>query len=47
MQGVWKLLLNDQFIDAYTHGMEIKCADGVIRQVYPRLFTYSADYPEK
>lgn len=27
--------------------MVIRCADGVERRVYPRFFTYSADYPEK
>lgn len=47
MQSIWRLLLDDQFVHAYVHGMEIKCADGVVRRVYPRIFTYSADYPEK
>ena len=31
----------------YVHGIVIKCCDGVLRRFYPRLFTYSADYPEK
>jgi hypothetical protein len=25
----------------------IKCCDGEWRRFYPRIFTYSADYPEK
>ncbi|KAJ7762206.1 hypothetical protein B0H16DRAFT_1884179 [Mycena metata] len=47
MHAVWKYLLDDEFLHAYTYGIVIKCADGVERRVYPRLFTYSADYPEK
>lgn len=47
MHGVWRQLLDDDFVHAYTHGMVILCADGVSRRFYPRLFTYSADYPEK
>ncbi|KAH9954823.1 hypothetical protein BGW80DRAFT_390490, partial [Lactifluus volemus] len=47
MQSMWRLLLDEQFVHAYIHGIKIKCADGVIRRVYPRIFTYSADYPEK
>ncbi|KAJ7676829.1 hypothetical protein DFH06DRAFT_1428694 [Mycena polygramma] len=47
MHAVWKLLLDDEFLHAYTYGIVIKCADGIERRVYPRLFTYSADYPEK
>ena len=45
--GVWKHLLDDDFVFAYKYGMVIKCADGIERRVYPRFFTYSADYPEK
>ncbi|KDQ32506.1 hypothetical protein PLEOSDRAFT_1012017, partial [Pleurotus ostreatus PC15] len=45
--AVWKHLLNDEFLAAYKHGIVIKCVDGVERRVYPRIFTYSADYPEK
>jgi hypothetical protein len=47
MHQVWHLLLNDEFIEAYQHGMVLTCADGIVRRVYPRIFTYSADYPEK
>jgi hypothetical protein len=43
----WTTLLDDEFIEAYTHGIVIKCCDGITRRFYPRLFTYSADYPEK
>jgi hypothetical protein len=35
MQEVWQQLLDDDFLEAYQHG------------IYPRIFTYSADYPEK
>ena len=43
----WAILLDDKFMHAYEHGMVIDCKDGVRRRVYPRIFTYSADYPEK
>ncbi|KAF9039172.1 hypothetical protein BJ165DRAFT_1531274 [Panaeolus papilionaceus] len=47
MQEVWKTLLDDNFIHAYKYGIVVKCIDGVERRIFPRLFTYSADYPEK
>jgi hypothetical protein len=47
MQRVWRVLLGADFIHAYLHGVVIRCADGVERLVFPRIFTYSADYPEK
>ena len=47
MHAVLNIILDDEFLEAYEHGIVIKCADGVMRRVYPRLFTYSADYPEK
>ncbi|KAJ7115737.1 hypothetical protein C8R44DRAFT_880156 [Mycena epipterygia] len=46
MHAVWKHLLDDEFLDAYKYGIVIRCADGIERRVYPRIFTYSADYPE-
>lgn len=45
--GVWRLILDDDFRRAYEHGIVVDCADGVRRRLYPRIFTYSADYPEK
>jgi hypothetical protein len=43
----WSIILDDEFLEAYKHGMAIKCCDGVWPCFYPRIFTYSADYPEK
>ena len=47
MHGAWNIILDDDFIHAYTFGIVIMCIDGIERRVYPRIFTYSADYPEK
>lgn len=42
------VLLNDpEFQHAYKNGIVVKCVDGVVRRLFPRIFTYSADYPEK
>ena len=43
----WCVLLDDEFLDAYEHGIVITCSDQVKRRIFPRIFTYSADYPEK
>jgi hypothetical protein len=43
----WEILLDDEFIEAYQHGIVSHCYDGINRRLYPRIFTYSADYPEK
>lgn len=43
----WKTIIDDEFLEAFIHGIVILCADGVRRRFYLRLFTYSADYPEK
>ncbi|KZT20578.1 hypothetical protein NEOLEDRAFT_1158607 [Neolentinus lepideus HHB14362 ss-1] len=47
IHAIWKLLLDDEFRHAYQHGIVVGCADGIQRRLYPRIFTYSADYPEK
>lgn len=47
MHEVWRSLLDDNFLEAYQHGIVLRSADGILRRVYPRIFTYSADYPEK
>ena len=35
MHGVWKFLLDEDFIHAYKYGMVVKCADGIKRRLYP------------
>ncbi|CDO77605.1 hypothetical protein BN946_scf184936.g30, partial [Trametes cinnabarina] len=47
MQRIWLLLLDDDFLDAYENGILVTCSDGVTRRIFPRILTYSADYPEK
>jgi hypothetical protein len=47
VHAIWELLLDEEFMKAYQHGIVIMFADGIARQVYPRFVTYSADYPEK
>ncbi|KAJ7673060.1 hypothetical protein DFH06DRAFT_53284 [Mycena polygramma] len=47
MHAIWRLLLDDEFLHAWEHGIVIECEDGVFRRFHPRIFTYSADYPEK
>ncbi|KAL6303260.1 hypothetical protein BKA93DRAFT_735257 [Sparassis latifolia] len=47
MHAIWKLILGDRFEDACRHGIVVMCGDGILRRLYLRLFTYSADYPEK
>jgi hypothetical protein len=46
-QAIWDLLLDKKFMDAYHNGILIQCADGIMRRIHPRFFSYSADYPEK
>jgi len=41
------LLNGPEFQHAYKNGIVVKCIDGVVRRLFPRIFTYSADYPEK
>jgi len=43
----WRIILDDEFIDAYEHGIMVECWDGIICRFYPRILIYSADYPEK
>ncbi|CDO69624.1 hypothetical protein BN946_scf184851.g12 [Trametes cinnabarina] len=47
MQKIWLLLLDDEFLNAYENGILVHCGDGVTRRIFPRILTYSADYPEK
>lgn len=47
IHAIWLLLLDTEFMEAYEHGIVLKCGDSVVRRLFPRFFTYSADYPEK
>lgn len=46
-QAQWAALLDEEFLHAYEHGLVIDCPDKVRRRFYPRIMTYSADYPER
>ncbi|KAH6907235.1 hypothetical protein BKA70DRAFT_1428201 [Coprinopsis sp. MPI-PUGE-AT-0042] len=43
----WRIILDDELIDAMENGIVLMCHDGVERRFFPVPFTYSADYPEK
>ncbi|KAI0363587.1 hypothetical protein BV20DRAFT_1031111 [Pilatotrama ljubarskyi] len=47
IQQIWLLLLDDDFVTAYVHGFVVECGDGIKCRLFPRILTYSADYPEK
>jgi hypothetical protein len=47
-QALMKLiLLDDEFIIACRDGILVTCSDGVLRRIFLRLMSYSADYPER
>ena len=43
----WAAILDDEFLQAYEHGLVVDCPDGARRRFYPRILTYAADYPER
>ena len=47
MHAVWSFLLDEEFLHAYKYGIVVQGPDQIERCVYPRIITYSADYPEK
>jgi hypothetical protein len=47
LHAQWTAILDDEFIDAWEHGIPVTCCDGIERRFYPRIFTHSGDYPEK
>ena len=46
-QEQWKVILDNEFMEAYLHVIVIKCVDGMTLRFYPQIFVYIADYPEK
>ncbi len=47
MHAILAMVIDERFIEAYENGFEFLCHDGIIRRFFPRILTYSADYPEK
>ena len=47
MHAIWSHLLNEEFMNAYVHGMLVECVDRTVYWFFPWIFTYSADYSEK
>jgi hypothetical protein len=45
--AIWRLMLDDDLMRAYTDGEPIKLFDEIMRALFPRFLFYSADYPEK
>ena len=45
--AIWMLLMDDEFMHAYIHGLVFCLVDGILRVFFPRFLTYSADYPKK
>ena len=43
----WSIILDDEFLKAYKHGMQVKCYDQIWHRFYPHIFINSADYKEK
>lgn len=46
-QAQWKILLDEEFVRCYQHGLVVDCFDGIRRRFYPRILNYAADYPER
>src|SRR5215472_13469008 len=47
MHAKWKVVLDEDFIEAWKHSILIKCCDGISRRFYLCIFSHSGDYPEK
>lgn len=47
VQKVLLLLLDDEFMYMYAHGIVVGCGDGVTRRQFPRFFFHGADFLEK
>ncbi|KAE9384947.1 hypothetical protein BT96DRAFT_841397 [Gymnopus androsaceus JB14] len=47
LQSIYGLIFDNEFMEAYDHGLVLKCANIVQRCLFPCLFTYSVDYIEK
>ncbi|KAI0258587.1 hypothetical protein BC834DRAFT_1045792 [Gloeopeniophorella convolvens] len=46
-QAIVALLIDEEFLEAYVHGILLYCGDNVWRRIFLRIFLWLADYPEK
>ena len=44
---LWLKLFDEEFVKVYKQGVVVWCYDGIRRRIFPCIFTYAADYPEK
>ena len=47
MQEVWLILMDDDFMNAYIHGLELDFIEDDLYVFFPQFLTDSKDYPEK
>lgn len=47
IQACWRIMLDDDFIQAWSNGVVQLCRDAVERRWYPRILAYVGDLPEK
>ncbi len=47
MHKILSIIFDEEFVRQYKEGVVILCADGISWHIFPHIFTYSADYPEK
>jgi hypothetical protein len=47
LHAQWDILLDEEFIDVYQHGIPVPFCDVIFRRFYPQYFTHSTDYKEK
>ena len=47
LHAQWKIILDDEFMEAWEHGIVVACCDRMKRRFYLRIFTHSGDYLEK
>jgi len=47
VHGVWQILLDDEVKEASRIGILIECSDKIVRRVFPRILSVSADYKER
>ena len=47
MQAIWLIILDDDFLHAYIHGIDLEFIDDDPYIFFPRIFTDSNDYSEK